>query len=524
MPDSSPQPKKARRRGPNTKAGCDTCKIRRKRCDQTRPACLRCSSTGRTCDFLSSPRSTAASHDQQSLKLHETLYWPHNLGATLSLFQLSSKTEADHFDYFVSECTTEFAGHVNGFFWQRSVIQAAHSEPFILHALLAIGSLRRLQVHGTTPSLEWHKPEVAEYITKKYAIALQTLRQRLRDRTIDWRLAALGSLVFLAIEVLQGYEQGAIIHYQSGETIIRSLSNIFPPNHNANSFHSMSPPAGYSKDTISDDIITAFTRLSVDEELFLGVSTLNSTDLPALPTEFESMTDAKLSVNSIMSATFAFLRRNGDNILKTLPLTPIPNAIVAEFSSINQTLQQWHCLFNTFLSCANISDPLANILLIHYYVASIKISTYFYSNELIYDEYTPQWEMIIDLSSTIVTHQINLPNSIGPCFTLDIAMAQPLYFVARKCRDINLRTKAIEEMKRVGSKGVYTGKTVAKVAEWVVRTEGEQEVDEGSIPDEKRLRDVHFDFDRATRSGKVGAKRRKVDGTFEYLMEDLDLS
>lgn len=149
----------------------------------------------------------------------QSLGRPLKIGPTLSLLHLGSSAEAAHFEYFQLECTEEFSGFFNAFLWKRLVMQAAYTEPFILHAVLAIGSLRRLQLHSHTPIPTMESAD-GVYITKKYAIALQTLRQRLQDRTVDWRLVSMGTLVFLAIEVLQGNEHGAIVHFRNGKQIV----------------------------------------------------------------------------------------------------------------------------------------------------------------------------------------------------------------------------------------------------------------------------------------------------------------
>lgn len=282
---------------------------------------------------------------------------------------------------------------------------------------------------------------------------------------------------------------------------------------------------------IAEDIIAAFTRLSVEEELFVGISGSDPTDLPPLPATFETISDAGSSLNSIMAATFAFLRRYGDTKLKTLPLKPLPETIAARFSAIKHSLQSWYGLFNSCRSHAKPSDIYsrvrADMLLVHYMVTWIRLSTYFYNNELIYDEYIASFREIVEASSIIITSQTAFRElHKGPCFTLDIAMAQPLYFVARKCRDSYLRMKAIDEMKNVGKMGVYSGRVVAKVSEWVVKTEiGTYESDD-FITEDRRLIDVHFELDgvdRGTRIGKVRATRRKDDGTLEFLSVELDL-
>ncbi|KAH4069175.1 hypothetical protein HBH98_012240 [Parastagonospora nodorum] len=35
---------------PKNRSGCKTCKIRKVKCDEEKPFCKRCTSTGRTCD------------------------------------------------------------------------------------------------------------------------------------------------------------------------------------------------------------------------------------------------------------------------------------------------------------------------------------------------------------------------------------------------------------------------------------------------------------------------------------------
>ncbi|KAF8859642.1 hypothetical protein BDZ45DRAFT_354035 [Acephala macrosclerotiorum] len=121
-----------------------------------------------------------------------------------------------------------------------------------------------------------------------------------------------------------------------------------------------------------------------------------------------------------------------------------------------------------FLAHPKISDTHAGVkadmLLVHYLVTQSR-STYFYDNELIYDEHYVSFQKIISISSTITTRQIALRVlHKGLCFTLDIVMAQPLYFIVRKCRDSYLKLKAIDEMKEVDKMGVYLGRTVAKVS------------------------------------------------------------
>jgi hypothetical protein len=51
-------------------------------------------------------------------------------------------------------------------------------------------------------------------------------------------------------------------------------------------------------------------------------------------------------------------------------------------------------------------------------------------------------------------------------------------------------------MKKVGRDGIYTGRTIAKVAEWIVKNEESEIFRSGVVCEETRFQDATFDFDR----------------------------
>src|SRR5450755_1287659 len=50
LPQASPEIKRTRAHKPKVRTGCVTCKIRRVKCDETKPSCLKCTRSGRKCD------------------------------------------------------------------------------------------------------------------------------------------------------------------------------------------------------------------------------------------------------------------------------------------------------------------------------------------------------------------------------------------------------------------------------------------------------------------------------------------
>jgi hypothetical protein len=261
--------------------------------------------------------------------------------------------EIHHFDYFQVVVTEEFSAFFNSNLYKQLVLTTAHHEQFVLNAVLAIGALRRFQLDPSVISTTWNDAAVFAYVTKKYTTASQLLRQSIENGTATWRLAVLGCLVFIAIEVLQGHEFGAILHMKNAVAILKSVRSPALPQPST----PLSPillggtassSTGDIPETVggnfpwgllgsSEDLVTAFTRLSVDEYPFFGLAGPAPSVLPTLPLRFESVPKARDSLNSIIGFMYSFFRRCGLNF-NTLPRQPPPENISATLSDLKTLL------------------------------------------------------------------------------------------------------------------------------------------------------------------------------------------
>ena len=433
--------------------------------------------------------------------------------------------ELDHFDYFRTECTEEFSGFFDQNLWKRLILQAAHTELFILQAVLSIGALRRSQLAPHSPRAI--NPVVLEYSLRKYSIASKILGLRIKAGTVDWKIVVLGSLVLLAIEVLEGHESGALMHLNNGAAILKGILLTTADASSTMGVGGTTFP--YIQHGIETEyLVAAFTRLSVQELPFFGVPISVVPPAPATTSQksyFTNVRDARNSLNSIIAAVYAFVRRYEQPDLRISPIQPLSGVTSTEISYLQITLRSWIQTFDSFYSLLEHVDTetslAANVLIVQYHVSWVKISCFL--DEMSYDQYLPRFEEILERSKAIILADEGDPwsKSRGPCFTLDIATAQPLYFVARKCRDPQLRRSAVELMKKVGT-GIYTGRTIAKVAEWIIRTE--EDSTGMFVVAGHRLHEVSFDFHQETRTGTVLATRSDIDGTLQHITETLNLA
>ncbi|KAK6611402.1 C6 zinc finger domain protein [Botrytis cinerea] len=181
---------------PKVKTGCNNCKNRRVKCDETRPECTKCVRSGRRCDGYPAynprnrnanntlpiaPRPSNAGLESHSIPANNTIITTTLPGSTAliprktsriisksrSIGPLSPTTpsaitsieidseifrpptlglpfdakEGQYFQVFRTHTASELSGFFDSEFWTRSVLQESHSEASIRHAVVALGAL-----------------------------------------------------------------------------------------------------------------------------------------------------------------------------------------------------------------------------------------------------------------------------------------------------------------------------------------------------------------------------------------------
>ncbi|OQV10814.1 Fungal Zn2-Cys6 binuclear cluster domain-containing protein [Cladophialophora immunda] len=231
------------------KSGCQTCKIRHKRCNEARPACLQCSSTGRTCDFTTittRPAVARSSHVVHEWRVVRRSLWHRPSSLPSHLCALDS-FEASTFEYFRHVCARDFALYFESPWWGALVLRYALAEASIYHAALAISSMSRHNYYPTTTTTTTtttsYVPEhhscnhthsqshsAAEYCLAQYTLAIQRLNARLDSSVASVELAAFASILFIYIEGMQGSTRSMHVHLRGGLALVQSLLQLVTPN------------------------------------------------------------------------------------------------------------------------------------------------------------------------------------------------------------------------------------------------------------------------------------------------------
>lgn len=131
---------------------------RRVKCDETKPECLRCTTTRRVCDGYSHVQIVDCSG-----RTRVPLSFTVESSGDLHPCTISKRC----FEFFVRISSPQLAGFFGSAFWERLVLQAAHHEPAIRHAITAIGSLHEQHLVGTDDG--------SVFALQQYSLAIRSL-------------------------------------------------------------------------------------------------------------------------------------------------------------------------------------------------------------------------------------------------------------------------------------------------------------------------------------------------------------
>ncbi len=412
-----------------SRRGCNTCKyvvscpgkakltrnrIRHVKCDEEKPSCLRCTSTGRKCDGYD--HSEFARLDQ-----------------FCSLHLPGSRKERRAFDYFRSCTVPALCGYFAEEFWEYNVLQASFSQPALRHAAIALGSYH--EALSVNPTAQGNI-----FALRQYAKAISQLRSSIaRDREQSL-MALMSCVVFVCFDSLTGQFDSAITHLHSGLAILQNCSSL---------------------DALFYRI---FVRLGLQAMFFVDTRTLNTTrrgervhmwrlcsDQQNLPADFTSLKQARDELTDIFDGEMHYFY--GD--LKHPDLEPpeeaqtwgeierLPGPDSGQAEQVMK-LQSWAKAFDIFFKRESLNLTGrdlrgATLLKIHHYVAMnlLHAKLAWMTPVVFIDNY----RRIVSLCQSLVKAELS---GYRVDFSSDLGIVPVLYYVALNCRVIEIRLQALE--------------------------------------------------------------------------------
>lgn len=462
------------------------------KCDETKPECNKCTSTGRKCDGYStlpfSRRDLQAASRAPSSRQTSPFSTSSQEIADALIPRLvtdpafNDVLEKRYFQFFRQQTVASTNSLINSRFWDRVVLQACHTEPAVKHAVLALSSIHQLS-HMRPGSDE--ATQHALYAEKQHYKALEQARVLIASSApedVDRILVA--CIIFIIFESVRGNYQAASLHMDSGRAIV--CQNVQRLQHTSR-----------RKDLL--EIERALSRLDLPAICFSDRSSPYKYRLADFHAMNPTLTGDGFQDVSGAQACFVDLTRwlllIGNHIDEEEYKGDLPSLARYQAEKIRcaQMFEKWHVRFEEIAEAANEADGLLVLNLRCWYAGMMTlIKGEFYGPEKRFDMFMDSFEEILDFADEI-TSQLTA-GCHNHSFSYEFGYTIPVYLVATRCRDPHMRRRAVSLLQQYPrQEGLWESRAAAAVAEqWIaLEEEGLDVRTAGDVPEHKRIRYIN---------------------------------
>ncbi|KAL8826712.1 MAG: hypothetical protein Q9170_007299 [Blastenia crenularia] len=470
----------ARAGGFHVKTGCITCKIRHVKCDEAKPECNKCTSTGRKCDGYMAKQDPSPPPpppaEQQGISS-----WRATSGSIdMISFDLSSwkgtNDELRAFDYFRVQTSEDLAYSLNASL-EELVLQTSHHHEAIKHAAIALGSLGyTLRCNSASPSGPWSALWRHQFAHSQYFKAVRLLQRNIDHKDKDSvNFALISCFLFLVFEFLQGNDPSAVTHLRCGLNILRQQ---YPAHVDGRIDEEGS--SVMKLDPIHSTIAHIFNTIDSQAVMWLDLRASNRRSYHLENTISQEMVfepygfldDAAQHLSDLTTRIYNF-RRLASRHDFAPTRADVPASIYSQRNSLLDQLDIHSRRLGAYLTCRQAfcqqpEDPhRITVLRINRKVTTVMLSTYLEPEDCyLYAQSQPQFWQIVSLATLILRPKTSEPRQkLSDCaqskvrplgngdkvkgpgqrqiFSFVAGLIQPLYYTAIKCPDQGTAMKAI---------------------------------------------------------------------------------
>ena len=503
-------------------------RARHVKCDELKPSCFICTSTGRKCDGY---ESAGASGLQQALLLHERIRSctsktsplndsPVSLALTLGL--PSNEQSNRFFHSFLHGCVPSLTEVMDSEFWQRGILRAS-SSPVIQHAAIAFGAVYEQRIahqnHAVGPTTSSIGQQIEILSSIRYENAIRILRRQIAELSQapeGLEEIMIACLIFVFMEILRGDDIAAVTHldgvlklYSCAEPSIQDIISARDNN--------IAPTVS----TAFEGFVKILLRLETQSVQYMGSRTpwypdsncawLHTTeDMPAM---FETFLDARDNFYAHLAKIMNFITPpegaekcfpewcphpdRGFDIYTIFHGSTYRDCVLPRASTqrrhLMHVLSRWKSAFQGFLQKGTAKTPEAlascALLWLEYYTMRIKLAVSYTEDECCYDAQLPSFKKIAEQAEAYLRYTAHNPRSQLPRhlsgnlgtipslkpkkkdFKVYSSVCYPLYYTVLKCRYKPLRESALAMLRNANTEGVWDANMLARVGEFVTAVE-----------------------------------------------------
>ncbi|KAH7324231.1 hypothetical protein B0I35DRAFT_387889 [Stachybotrys elegans] len=454
---------------PRSKKGCISCRIRRVKCDETKPHCLRCQTSRRVCDgYLDDAHAMSRrqlAHVVRNLSVigpvARALSQSPPSDAVMGRRQPVAIQDYVYFDLFRSVTAPATDAFIPSDFWHHDLLQLAHAEPAVWHATLALGALhQRWDLAATTD-----KDALIRTAIKHYAAAMA----QAKNLDSPAKLLAL-TLPLIAAANMLGFWNESHTHILSA---LRLLTQNAPTSPESRRIAFTLSRMDMLSMTFSDS--KAPYPFDASAALYSPVHAHLRQGNP-----FQSYSEASgnlfLLLREIMLTDESLSHTEYD-----------PAAYAAARSDVKQRLVEFEgqmAAWEARQTDPSIASAAISIRIYHALMRLIMHAT-LSASECSLDLCLGYFERIVALSSAFL-RQENLLGRGKLHLSLESAVIMPLWDSGKRCRHPVLRRAALRLLRNTNRhEGMWRSDGAAKTVEAIIATEEGQQLNDDYMVDDR---------------------------------------
>ena len=404
------------------------------------------------------------------------------------------------------------------------MLREAHSEPFVLRSLIALGALSKSAkmsyIASICPaSLRDTNQELSikhrEFALSSYDLAIKGMQRLASSNAVDWaaslRKVLIACILVHALEMFLDSPNTAYMQGQEGYMLLRQLESKKP--------HKEAGIASPESSIIENEVYQELACLDLRFAMWWGDKSLSSngvrrhdgTDtIKNMPARFGDLEEAKVYQSLLLRRTFHLIgeafSRIMDKKAETGPAeladTPgelvdpchLPMMLIPDRDAYLNDIRRWYkAVESLFVSSMASKDSeimiAAALLKMQALGAEIALAGAFMTEECEYDLYLPEAREIVSLATLVSKRTAQLRPSNQPRFNYLPTIHQPLQDAITTCRNKKVREEAISVF-TVLAQGDQTHQLsrILTKAKYLALLEEKGRNADGEIPESARYR------------------------------------
>jgi len=464
-------------------------RLRKIKCDEGRPSCLKCLSTNRVCEgygIWGGGGSVWSQNAQLGLSIGATpcMLIPQS-PASLPMSP-SNDEEKIVFEWFRHRASKKLQGSLVLNFWDTLLLQASLTEPAIYHAVLALSCVHKQNLTNAIESCGRSSsvPDENEQFTlRHYVKAIRHLQPHFasNDRP-SLRIALITCVVFVGLDFLRGHFRAAQLHLLKGLKIMQDVGLVQCQEDGVICWRPCRQPT-------DDWIVEAFSRLQLQVELFQHTYSHQTLTIirapePSIPDilAFRSFNDAWQYLTQLFNKIFYLTHQARQRAAPRPGFPPLSE----QHQHIREQLSLWLNAYERSKDSLTQDGPwysgrIYPLLSAYHTMACIMTDTALRpGDETAFDTHISSFIMLIiqlvGLWSISLTtsniqalpgHTVDMHRSV-----IDVGWIPPLFFVATKCRVHRIRLQAIKLLESASHReGTWDATAMSRAARKLMELE-----------------------------------------------------